>query len=75
VSQWTTLSADNEVEHVIHMEKQPPKNTQEGAYLLIMDLHMCMWNINLDFLLLKLSEQNNHMKECVLTMKYLCKII
>jgi hypothetical protein len=69
------LNAYNEVEHVTHMEKQPPNNTKEGAYLLIMGLHMCMCNINLDFLLLKLSEQNNHMRECVLTMEYLCKII
>jgi hypothetical protein len=57
------------------LEKRPPNNTQEGAYLLIMGLHVCMWNINLDFLLLKPSEQNNHMRECVLTMEYLCKII
>jgi hypothetical protein len=75
VCQWTTLNAGNEVEHVTHMEKQPPNNTKEGDYLLIMVLHMCMWNINLDFLLLKLSEQSNHMKECALTMEYWCKII
>jgi hypothetical protein len=75
VCQWTTLNEDNEVEHVTHMENKPPKNTKEGAYLLIMGLHMCMWNINLDFLLFKLSEQSNNMKECALTMEYWCKII
>jgi hypothetical protein len=64
VCKWNTLNADNEVE-------QAPTNTKEGVYMLIMGFHMCMWNINLDFLLLKLSEQNNHMKECVLTMEYL----
>jgi hypothetical protein len=51
VCQWTTLNAGNEVEHVTHMEKQLPNNTKEGAYLLIMGLHMYMLNINLDVLL------------------------
>jgi hypothetical protein len=75
VCQWNTLNAGNEVEHVNHMEKQPPNNTKEGVYVLIMGLNMYMCNINLDFLLLKLSEQNNHMNECVLTMEYWCKTI
>jgi hypothetical protein len=60
---------------VTHMEKQPPSNKKEGAYLLIIGLHMYMCNINLDFLLLKLSDQNNHMKECALTMEYWCNTI
>jgi hypothetical protein len=62
------------VEHVILTKKQPPKSTKEDAYFLIMDLHTCMCNINLDSLLWKQSELRNYIEECVLTMGYLCKI-